>query len=237
MSKLSDGTKRRIVICITVVSIVLMIVVFYLKKQYDNLGNIKTYNNNYLVYTKKSNDKGHYYKNVPYLNIKSEVAKAINENISAFLEEYLDDDNVAISYEYDLSGDILSLVIKVTDYNTNYAPEIYFKSFNYNIKDESLVSDLKLLELFNTDESFVESVIESKFQDYYNEEVEEGYFDERECDYNCFLGYREVENYLDNVTYYVKNGKLVAFKPFIFSSIYGEEEFFKDEHFKFVITK
>ena len=42
---------------------------------------------------------------------------------------------------------------------------------------------------------------------------------------------------MDKVVFYVKNGDLVAYKPFIFFSIFGEEEYFEDEDYEFLIVK
>ena len=63
------------------------------------------------------------------------------------------------------------------------------------------------------------------------------YFDPKECNYSCFLKWRDVDNYLDNITYYVEKGNLIAFKPFVFESIFGEENYFKDSDFEILIKK
>ena len=41
---------------------------------------------------------------------------------------------------------------------------------------------------------------------------------------------------MDNVNYYVKDGNLIAYKPFIFYSIFNDEEYFKEEHFEFLLV-
>ena len=42
---------------------------------------------------------------------------------------------------------------------------------------------------------------------------------------------------MDDVSYYIENGNLVVYKPFVFYSIFGEEEYFKEDDFKFMIVK
>ena len=44
---------------------------------------------------------------------------------------------------------------------------MFVKSYNYNIKEENLISDLKLLELFGVSEIDVEEAITSTFQKFY----------------------------------------------------------------------
>ena len=234
---LSDDTKKKIIFAISLVLIVLIIVVFYFRKQYDNYNFIKSNKNNYLVYTIKSTKSGIYSKNIPYINIKTDVGKAINKNINSFIKDYKDNKECTISYEYDINGELLSLVIKIVNYDTDFAPTVYFRSYNYDLKNDTLIDDMKLLELFNIDESRVESILEAKFEKYYEDILDLEYYDEKECNYDCFLKYREIDNYLDNVVYYVNNGKLIAYRPFIFYSIYGEEEYFKEDNFKFVVAK
>ena len=237
MSRLSDDTKRKLGIALGITLIISMLVIFYLKKQYDNYNYVKKNKNEYLVYAKEYNQNTYYSKYVPYVNIKGETAKLINSDINSFVEDYLKDRNTYITYEYDINGDILSLLIEVIDNDTGFAPEVYFKTYNYNMKEDILLDDMRLLELFGVDETIVENVIENKFRDYYDDIIEANYYNEKECSYTCFLKYRNVDNYLDNVAYYVKNGNLIAYKPFIFTSIFGEEDYFKEKHFKFTIKK
>ena len=71
----------------------------------------------------------------------------------------------------------------------------------------------------------------------YEDEVYKGYLVKQECDYECFLGWREVDDYLDSVSYFVRDGKLIAYRPFTVYSVYGEEEYFTDKDYEFVIAK
>ena len=236
MKRLDESTKKKLVIGIGCLLIIIFIGIFIYMRQSENYNYLKVNKSEYLVYTAKSNS-GTYPKLIPYLNINTSVAEEVNKDIDDLLSSYIDSEMASISYEYDISGDMLSLVVKIVDYDTEFAPEIRFRSYNYNLKDGSLISDMDLLGLFEINESDVSNAIESQFEKYYEDMLEEEYYDERECNFECFLKYREVDNYLDDVAYYVENGKLVAFKPFVFYSIFGEENYFKEKDFKFTITK
>ena len=234
---LSDDTKKKIIIGVGFLLIILIIVFAYVKRQNSNYNSIKIKRNENLVYSLKEEKNDIYRINVPYVNIKGDTCKAINEDISLFANELLEKDMVNINYEYDITGYILSLIVKAVDYDTEFAPKPYFRSYNINLKNLSLIDNKTLLDNYDTNENEVEKIIEKKLTKYYDELVDLEYYDERECNYECFLKYREIDSYLDDVVYFVREGKLIAFKPYIFYSIYGEEEYFTEKHFEFVIKE
>ena len=41
---------------------------------------------------------------------------------------------------------------------------------------------------------------------------------------------------VDSDLAYIKNGDLVAYKPFVYYSIFGDEEYFNEDHFEFVLV-
>lgn len=238
MEKLNDDTKKKLIIGFGILLIIILIVFSYFVRQGRNYNNIKLNKNNYLVYTLKSKKKKDIYTvNMPYVNIKGELGKKVNNDISTFLSKYMDKERTVVSYEYNISGDILSIILKVVDYETEFAPEVYFKSYNINLRKLELIDNGALFNLFGIDEDTISNILETQFNNYYNEILDEEYYDERECNYECFLKNREIDNYLDDVSYYVKDGNLIAYKPFIFYSIYGEENFFTDKHFEFILVK
>ena len=229
--------QKILVISIAIFVIVFFIVFFYMKKQNENYQKIKISPNDYLVYTKYQSDDDLYSVLVPYINIKGEIVEAINQDIDLFLEEFLFSGYSNISYEYSINGKILSVIIKVIDYNTDYAPQPYFRGYNINLDTLELISDESLLEFFDVNMDFVSTKISSQLLSYYNELIEQNYYQEAECNFSCFLKYRGIDNVLDNIVFYVKEGKLIAYRPFTFVSIYGEEEYFKDKDFEFIIIE
>ena len=235
--RLSDDTKKTIVIVGAIFIVVFMLSFIYISKQNENYKNTKEDKSKYIVYTKYQGGSGDYSQYIPYINIKSDVISLVNEDVDLFMEDFKGAEKTAISYEYDISGIILSVVLKAIDYNTEYAPKAYFRSYNINLNTLEVIDDTALLNFFGVTEETVNNKIENKFKTYYQELVNESYYAADECDYNCFLRFREVDNYLDNVTYYVENGNLIAYKPYVFHSVYGEEEYFKNKSFKFLIVE
>lgn len=235
--KLSNDTKKTMVIVGAIFIIVFMLSFIYISRQNENYKNIKEDKSRYIVYTKYQGGSGDYTQYIPYINIKSDVISLVNEDVDLFMEDFKDEEKTTISYEYDISGIILSVVLKAIDYNTEYAPKAYFRSYNINLNTLEVIDDSALLDFFGVNEETVSNKIENKFKTYYQELVNEEYYAADECDYNCFLKFREIDNYLDNVSYYVENGNLIAYRPYVFHSVYGEEEYFKNKSFKFLIVE
>lgn len=196
---------------------------------------IKVDKNSPLVITRFDNENSKYPITVPYININTEEIKNINSEILTFSQALASKKKSVILYEYEVNGEILSLVLTAIDNSTDI-PKIDFKTYNIDLKDAKVLTNDEILNLYGITSADVEKVLENKFKKYYQEELQAGYLIEQECNYDCFLRYREITSYLENVKYYISNKNLVAYKPFATQSIYGEEEFYADETFGFQIT-
>ena len=236
-NKMDNSKKIPIAISISIGLIVFIILFSYFQNNNSNYNNLKEDNTKSLVFTINSKENGKYYINVPYVNIADSLGKSINEDIDSYMQDFMDNDQLISSYQYTINGKVLSLVIKTVDYDVKNVPLVYFKTYNINLEDLVLLTDDDLLAIYNITSENVESIIEKKFAYWYKDIIKEGYLDEEECDYDCFLDYREVDNYLDDISYYIENGNLIVFKPFVFYSIFGEENYFKEDDFKFVLSE
>lgn len=228
-----DSIYQMFIIAVILVTIV---IAFIQKKNNENFNNIKQDKGAYLVYTKYEDKSTKYTKEVPYVNLKADVFKEVNADILKFCNPFMNSSKSVITYEYDINGIILSVVVKVINNDTTYAPEPYFRTYNINLAKEEVIADEALLEFFGVNKRTVETKIKRKLQSYYRDLVKERYYAANECSYDCFLKYRGVKNYLDYVSYYVNDGKLIAYKTFIAHSIFGEEEYFTDKSFEFEIA-
>jgi len=228
--------KEVLIIMGTFLFVAIIIYYSYIKTYNIEYDRLKKEVNKYLVYTKYEDKNNNYSKYVPYININSPTADQVNNDIDEYLLEYINIKKTNITYEFSISGDLLSLVLRVSDYQDEYEPKIFFKTYIINLETLNLVSDQELLELYQIDETTVNNAIAAYFNQYYEELVEKGFYDPNVCDYSCYLKYREVDNYLDNINYYVKNGNLYVYKPFTYYSIFGDENYFNEKHFVFKIT-
>lgn len=231
-----SNKKKLIVIGIVCLIIVLIgyIAYNYYQNNYVSLKEDKFKEIVYPIYTRKNNKKTS--TEVPKINIKSSKIDKVNKDIYKKMGSFLGKDTNTSSYSYEINGDILSLVIEMIDYNTDYTPEFRFKTYNINLNTLELMSDKDLLELYGVKEKDVEKSIKNKFKYFYKDELKKGYLDKNECPYECFLNWRNVNNYMDNLEYYISDGKLYAYKEFVVVSLYGEEEYYKEGDFLFPIS-
>lgn len=229
--------NKTIIYVAALILISVMLVIFYIQKNNENFRNIKIDKNKEIVYSKIVNEETNYTKYVPYINIKFDIANNINNEIDEFVSNNLNDSKSTISYEYNISGDYLSVVVKIEDYNNNVGPDTSFKTYVINLKTKELLNNMDILTMFNIDEIDVASIIESDFRNYYNDIVDEGYYKSIKCDYNCFLKNRKVSNYLENVNYYINNGDLIAYKPFILYSQLNDGDYFNPSNYEFMLVE
>lgn len=238
--KIPYSTKRfhkALPFVVAFIVISLLIGYYLYLNYYSNYNYIKKDASKYLVFTtstKKNSDKT--LSEIPELNIDSADAVAVNEKVHTFAEKFLAKKGTKLTYETQLNGEVLSLLLKMVDNNTGYAPKVDFYTYNLNLKSLKLMTTQEILALYGLTEDSVEAKIAGQFQSFYNDEVAKGIIVPQECNYDCFLMNREVDNYMDSVHYYIENGKLIAYRPFIAHSIYGEETYFKEEDFQFYIA-
>ena len=235
--RLDSNSQKTLIIACSVFLIIFIITFALISRGEDNYKKIKIDKNKFIIYTKYQTKKGNYVQYIPFVNIKSSTVDLVNQDIDLFMEDFKDQDNCVISYQYNISGIVMSILLKAVDYNTEYAPRVYFRSYNINLSNQEVINNDSLLALFNTDYANVSGIIENRFKYYYQDIVNNEYYASDECDYNCFLKYREVDDYLENVSYYVENGDLYAYKPFVFYSIYGEENYFTDDSFEILVAE
>jgi len=235
--RLDDNTKKSIIISLCILSIILLVILYIYQNRRDNYTSIKQDKNKYLVYEKTNIQDNDYPKYVPYINIKSTNIDIVNKDIDDITKKYLDSEKASITYEYDINGIILSVVIIILDDKIDYNPEILFRTYNINLDTLELISNESLLDFFKTNESEISKIIENQFKNYYEELVKQKYYVKEECNYDCFLRYKNVKRYTDNLNYYVKDGNLIAYKPFIFYSIFKDEEYFTMDKFEFLLVE
>lgn len=221
---------------IAAIAIIFVISISIYRYMLNNYNYLKQDIGKQLVYTSFTNNTSKYLKEVPYVNIKTENIQNINSEISKFSNKYLNIEKSVLTYEYNLNGVILSIILKASNFSNNNIPEIEFLSYNINLDTETIIDNETLFSYYEIDLNYINNKLEHKFKSYYQQLVKEGYFSSRECNYKCFLNTRGIDKYTDNINYYINDGKLYAYKPFFVISIYGEEDFFKEENFIFEIS-
>ena len=225
-------TKRVIIFILLLVIITCLILYFINKKDY-NYTNLLEDQNKEIVYDKINKRKDI----VPYINISSDLVTNINKEIDTMYDEYLLFSPDGFSYQFNVSKNILSIIIKayvVHPEQTHY--DIIYKSYNIDLKEMKLLTNKEILERFNITEKKMKYYLQNKFLNYYNDLISKKFFDEKEYDFNTFLEDKNVDNVLDDNYYYINNNHLELYKYFNIYTDYKEENYFNEESFHFVIT-
>ena len=194
----------------------------------DNYKNMKEDETKEIVYSKYQSGS----KDIPYVNMKDEVFKQINEDIDKFTNE---SNTTKVTYKYNISGIVLSLIISRVDI-IDELPKVYFRSYNINLETKENVSNKAVLNYYRLTNTDVNQLVENKFREHYKNETKKDYIVLDECDFNCYLDMRKYEVTEEDYSYYIDKGNLKVFIPFNVYSIYGEEDYFKDSDYEFYLT-
>lgn len=228
--------KKNVKYIILIVVLFIGFIIFNFIKKDDFLVSYKENPNKeivYSIYNKKNTS-------IPNINIKNDFISNINKSIVDKSNVVLNDDRNNVTYFYNLSGKVLSLVVQYLEYNDFGNPNISFDTYNINIEKNIIYQPNDLLSIFQITEEDVDSLVQSKFAEFYADEISKGVFDD-ECSYDCFLNMRGIkdEDYMNNVSYYVNNGNLYVLRPFNYydSAFNREIDYFSFNDYIIQITE
>lgn len=205
-------------------TLILIITYYFISKNSQNFNKLKIDSSKSLVYTGSTIQAGDYYQYIPFVNINDKIGTVINNNIQEYVAQF-EKEKIGITYEYNINGVILSLIIKVHDHSYAESATIFsFQSYNINLQNKDIVSNNTLFQYFNINENDIQSSLTNGFNYYYEKLVKENIIDSSQCDYNCFINGREFNSDLQDVQFYVRDGNLIAFKPYVTFSYHEESE-------------
>ena len=102
-----------------------------------------------------------------------------------------------------INGNILSLIIIISETKDESAPNLYFKTYNINLKKLKVLSDKEVLNLFDTNKSKITKGINEIFTNYYNEELKYNIIPN--MTYQEYLKMRKLDNINDKLYFYISN--------------------------------
>ncbi len=223
--QLSNST---IIMIIVAISFLLVALIAYgiVRVNSNNFKGIKEDSSKEIVYTIFSNSN--YNQEVPYVNLKGDIYKEINKNIQEIAGEYLDKEEGAITYDYNLNGNYLSLVLVITEY-TGDMPRNNFYTYNIDVANKDLLSDEALIEYYKTNTEEISNRVLYELEKAYKEKLDQGVFTEESCDFDCYISWRGDKNLNpENYSYYIKDGYLAAYVPFEQYEAFGDDESFDE---------
>lgn len=209
--QLSNST---IIMILVFVSFLLVALIAYgiVRLNSNDFKNIKEDNSKEIVYTLYANSN--YHQEVPYINLKGDIYKEVNDNIQEIAGEYLDKEFGAITYDYNLNGNYISLVLVITELTGDSARNNFY-TYNINIANKELLSDEALISYYKTNDDEISGRVYYELEKAYKEKVDAGLITESACNLDCFISKRGNQNLNpDNYSYYIKDGYLAAYVPF-----------------------
>ena len=213
-----NTNKNEIIIfsIVTLLSILFIIGYGLYHNKSNEYKKIKINQSKQLVYTKTKYEVENYNQYIPYLNIQGETGTIVNNEIQEYIKQY-NKDNIGITYEYNVNGKVLSLVIKIEDHSyVESATLLHFKTFNIKLDTKELLSNDQILKYFNLNYYDIQNMLSEKIKNYYNELVNNNIINRNDCNYECFLNNRNLLNNINDIEYYIRQGNLIIFKPYTF---------------------
>lgn len=224
--------KKRILVLIGLLSIAFIILPIInnkklLTKDFD-YSHLLIYDYADIVY--EVNKNGY---QMPVININDSNILKINKEISLI---YSVKENYEYSYQYNVSENILSLLITIkrTEPITNKL-YIDYETYNIDLKKLTILTNEDILDLFEIEEDDLRFFLSNKFMNYYLELIENNYINQEECDYSCFIQNCKFIDFLYDNEYYINNNHLELFKYFNIYTKYKYENYFSEKSFKFTI--
>ena len=171
---------------------------------------------------------------LPEVEIDSSDAEATNSDLKNRYNQAIRTGNMQFTYQYSDGEKYLSLVAITNriDPTTGYAYPT-FETYTFEKETGKLLTIGELYQLFGKTAAEAASSFEQTIKEYYQQELESMYFTEEMCDYNCFLNLRGINDYSSGIELYVENDELKFYRGFQVFSKYLEEQFYRNEDFKF----
>ena len=190
-----------------IIILIVFIIVYGIYKLTNTTKNPIEDNSKEIVYLYYSGNDDR--QKVPAVNIKK-ISDNINFSINEFVNPYLDKEYVSIDYHYNISGNILALLVTVVDYSREGAPDYTFKSFIVNLKKLKVLDDSQVLDLFNIKIDNIVNMLDEQFEEYYNDEKNKNIINSN-VSYDEYLNSHEITNFYENITFDIVNSQLIVY--------------------------
>ena len=227
--------KEARIYIILIIVLIIVTTVIWISMAVSNSKESST-NNSYITLKDENISEYELESRCPVINLDSDDAKEVNDKMESEYNKVVSNGKESFDFDYAVNKDYLSLVTFYIylDVETNN-PDIIINTYNFDLDSGSLVNDSDLLDDFSYSYKYISNALEKNMRSYYEQELDSMYFSKEECDYNCFLGLRGIDNYTDNVKLFVRDDKLVFYRKFNVYSRFLEEQFYRNEDFLFEI--
>lgn len=228
--------KEARIYVILIVALIVVTVVIWISMAVFNSNESANTNTSYITVKDENTSSFEMESRCPTISLDSDDAKEVNDEIEREYNSTVSSGKESFDFDYAVNKDYLSLVTFYIylDRETNN-PDVIINTYNFDLDSGALVNDSDLLDDFSYSYSDISNSLEKEMKSYYQQEVDSMYFSKEECDYNCFLDLRGIDNYTDNVKLFVRDNKLVFYRKFNVYSRFLEDQFYRSEDFLFEI--
>ncbi len=167
------------------------------------------------------------YNKIPYFKLNNDLYNELNKSIMTDFLLRSCYQSGRVNYDASINNNILSVAINISYDTVNEFAYVEYKTYNINIKDNTLISNQEILNKFKINTDDVTNTIMKRLNSYYNYEKEHQLIDNdiSFTDYLNILQYNQVT--VDNMKLYIdKKNDLYIYKDFMLS-----EGMIKDENF------
>jgi len=223
MQNIIKENKKNIIIIIILLTLVICLTIFINLKNSQNTVLI----NSYVSKLEKKNlkldnspcdlDNVLKYNNIPYFNLKNDIYDKLNEEI---LTEFLLRtcyQGGFVDYEASLNNNILSVALNISYDTDDDLAYLEYKTYNVNIKNNTIMNNNEILNLYNLNTTQVENKVLSKLTEYYEYEKKMNYISNMSFnEYLKILKYTNITT--NNMNLYIDDkNDLYIFKDYTLS--------------------
>ncbi len=173
---------------------------------------------------------------LPYININTPTAKDLNKTIKQEYNSIIEKGEEQYTFDYSLNDDYLSLVLITNHTDSEGYPYPTFDTYTFSLDNGAIIPRSQLLENFNSTETMISNSFSKAMQEYYQKEVDSGYLNPSDCNYECFASRRQLSTESEESHLFVKNNQLTFYHSFMAFSEEQEEEFYRLEDFLFTVN-
>lgn len=226
-----------VLIVLVLILIVLFLIDIILGNKKDSIKTVQNYDYVYTLEKSRAKD-AEKVSSLPQINLHFDSIAPINEEIMELYYHVIEEKKSEFTYEYIWKENLLFLNLKIYFYDEgNQDMETRYISYIIRTNDGVLLSNQEALEILGYPTNIISNTLQKKMLSYYNEAVSKGYIPKEECDFNCYLKWRDMVNIDEGASLFWKDGKLVMYRGFSLHSIYEDDSVFDKDPFVFALEK
>ncbi len=166
---------------------------------------------------------------LPFVNLQGEDAKDLNQRLEKI---YQDQENTILNYQYDVSGDNLSILYYTTKL-IGSTPVFEMHTEVFSISSKRKLENSEILKQFGISLEEAKEKVSQKMNQYYQKMIQEGEVEPSECNFSCFLEWKKWDP--SSLQLYIHENTLSHIQSWtVYSPI---EEDWMDSYVAFEITK